>query len=51
MSVKNIERGVTDPRISTLAAIRTALEAAGVIFIDSNGHGPGRLQKAQTSLG
>jgi hypothetical protein len=42
------ERGVTDPRISTL----TAIEAAGVIFIDSNGHGPGiRLQKAQTSLG
>lgn len=31
---------------STLAAIRTALENAGVIFIDENGEGPGvRLRK------
>jgi transcriptional regulator with XRE-family HTH domain len=31
----------------TLAAIRTALEAAGVEFIDENGGGPGvRLRKA-----
>lgn len=31
---------------STLSAIRTALEAAGVIFIDQNGEGPGvRLRK------
>lgn len=30
----------------TVAAIRTALEAAGVIFIDQNGDGPGvRLRK------
>jgi hypothetical protein len=29
-----------------LAAIRAALEAAGVIFIDENGEGPGvRLRK------
>lgn len=34
MSVKNIERGSTDPRASTLKAIQTALEAAGVIFLD-----------------
>ena len=33
MSVKNIERGNTDPRVSTLAAIRAALEAAGVVFL------------------
>ena len=26
---------------ANLAAIRTALEAAGVIFIDQNGNGPG----------
>jgi predicted transcriptional regulator len=46
MSVKNIERGTTDPRVSTLQAIRTALEAAGVIFIASNGDGPGvRLKR------
>ncbi|WP_244436220.1 hypothetical protein [Sinorhizobium fredii] len=46
MSVKNIERGVTDSRMSTMQAIRSALEAAGVIFIDENGEGPGvRLRK------
>lgn len=32
---------------STLAAIRAALEAAGVIFVAENGEGPGvRLRKA-----
>lgn len=32
----------------TLAAIRAALEAAGVVFIDQNGHGPGvRLRDRQ----
>lgn len=46
MSVKNIERGTTDPRVSTLEAIKMALESAGVIFIASNGDGPGvRLRK------
>lgn len=34
MSVKNIERGVTDPRASTLQAMQTALENAGVVFLD-----------------
>jgi DNA-binding XRE family transcriptional regulator len=43
MSVKNIERGDTDPRVSTLTAIRSALEAAGVVFLDSGSvaTGPG----------
>jgi len=32
----------------TVAAIRAALEAAGVIFVESNGEGPGvRLRKAK----
>lgn len=31
-------RAVSD---DSLAAIRTALEAAGVLFIDQNGNGPG----------
>ncbi|MET4691245.1 hypothetical protein ABIA13_005753 [Sinorhizobium fredii] len=32
--------------MSTMQAIRSALEAAGVIFIDENGEGPGvRLRK------
>jgi len=40
-SVTNIERGVTDPKASNLAAIQHALESAGVQFIESNGGGPG----------
>ena len=35
------------PRLPTLTAIRTALEAAGVEFIEENGGGPGvRLRSA-----
>ncbi|NGN40142.1 helix-turn-helix transcriptional regulator [Mesorhizobium sp. CGMCC 1.15528] len=41
MSVKNIERGTTDPRVSTLEAIRTALEAAGVSFLADGETTPG----------
>lgn len=33
------QRGTTIPAVS--AAIRTALEAAGIEFIDENGGGPG----------
>ena len=33
MSVKNIERGASDPRVSTMAALETALEKAGVVFV------------------
>jgi transcriptional regulator with XRE-family HTH domain len=44
-TIARLERGDTlYPR--TLAAIRAALEAAGVEFIDENGGGPGvRLAK------
>jgi transcriptional regulator with XRE-family HTH domain len=32
---------------ATAAKLRTALESAGVVFVDENGHGPGvRLRKA-----
>lgn len=34
-SIKNIERGATDPRASTLRAIQTAFEDAGVQFVES----------------
>lgn len=35
------------PRKATVAAIRAALEGAGITFIDSNGGGPGvRLRSA-----
>lgn len=33
--------GIPSTSARTLAAIRTVLEAAGVIFIDANGGGPG----------
>jgi DNA-binding XRE family transcriptional regulator len=44
MSIKNIERGATDPRASTLLSLQTALEGAGVVFLDpgvqrDGGHG------------
>ena len=44
-TISRLERGEeVQPR--TLAAIRGALEDAGVIFIDENGEGPGvRLRK------
>lgn len=34
ISVKNIERGTTDPRSSTLSAIQAAFLKAGVVFLD-----------------
>lgn len=34
ISIKNIERGVTDPRASTLSAIQIAFDIAGVVFLD-----------------
>ena len=41
-----VETAATKPRASTLAAIRTALEAAGVEFIPENGGGAGvRMKK------
>lgn len=44
ISVKNIERGATDPRGSTLAALQNAFTKAGVVFLDpgdtrNGGHG------------
>lgn len=45
-TVVDFERGARKPREITLAALRSALESAGVIFIDANGEGPGvRLRK------
>ena len=47
-TIKRLEAGDGDlgGRPATVAAIRAALEAAGVIFIAENGDGPGvRLRK------
>lgn len=50
-SIKNIERGVTDPRLSTAMAIKTTLEKAGVQFLDPHdaATGPGVALKASES--
>jgi transcriptional regulator with XRE-family HTH domain len=48
VTVHQFEAGLSQPRRVTLEAIRRALEAAGVEFIDENGSGPGvRLRKRQ----
>lgn len=47
-TIVDFERGARSPREVTLIAIRQALEAKGVIFIDQNGNGPGvRLRDRQ----
>ena len=44
-TVTRIEKGA-DAKQSTILALRRALEAAGVIFVEENGEGPGvRLRK------
>lgn len=46
-TVTRIENG-SDARQSTMDSLQQALEAAGVVFIDENGGGPGvRLRKRQ----
>jgi transcriptional regulator with XRE-family HTH domain len=45
-TIRDFEKGRRVPTINNLAAIRAALEAAGVIFVEENGEGPGvRLKK------
>jgi transcriptional regulator with XRE-family HTH domain len=49
ISIKNIERGHTDPRSSTLAALQAAFDKAGVVFLeagDTRDGGPGVRLKA-----
>ena len=48
VTVHQLESRISEPRSATLDVIRRALEAAGVVFIDENGGGPGvRLRKRE----
>ena len=47
-TIRDFEKGRRVPSANNVAAIRRALETAGVIFVDENGEGPGvRLRKAR----
>jgi len=51
-TIKRLEglRGRVTAQLATVMSIRETLEAAGVIFIDENGEGPGvRLRKERPS--
>jgi len=41
VTVHQLEAGISEPRRATIQVIRSALEKAGVEFIDENGGGPG----------
>lgn len=34
ISIKNIERGATNPRVTTLSALQAAFQKAGIVFLD-----------------
>ena len=40
-TIASFESGAAQPYPRTIAAIRAALEAAGVVFLPENGNGPG----------
>ncbi len=49
-TVRDFEAGRRTPLPVSMAAIRTTLEAAGVIFVAADGEGPGvRLRRVRTS--
>jgi transcriptional regulator with XRE-family HTH domain len=55
VAIKNLERGATDPRASTLTSIQDALDQAGVMFLepgDTRDGGVGvRLKRQQLAAG
>ncbi len=51
-TVRDFEKGRRVPTVNNLAAIQRALEAAGAVFVEENGEGPGvRLKKKRTGPG
>jgi transcriptional regulator with XRE-family HTH domain len=50
MTIQTFEQGTSDPRLSTLIALRSAVAKAGVIFLDEDvarEHGPGLAYSLQ----
>ena len=41
VTIRQFERGASEPRRAILAALRRTLEQAGIRFIDGRGGGPG----------
>lgn len=41
VTIRQFELGASTPRSATVQVLRLALEAAGVLFVDANGDGPG----------
>ena len=51
-TIVDFEKSRRSVSLDVISAIRRALEAGGVIFVDENGEGPGvRLKKNRTSEG
>jgi predicted transcriptional regulator len=47
-TITRMEAGRADVKATTVGKVRAAMEAAGVIFVEENGEGPGvRLKKAK----
>lgn len=46
-TIRDFEKGRRVPTVNNLAAVRTALEKAGVVFVAENGGGPGVRLKSQ----
>jgi transcriptional regulator with XRE-family HTH domain len=51
-AIEQFERGLTDPKQLTVERWRRALERAGVVFIDQDGHhGPGVRLRDRVEIG
>jgi hypothetical protein len=48
VTIRQFERGASEPRRASLAALRRALEEAGVKFVTGKGGGPGVRLRADT---
>jgi transcriptional regulator with XRE-family HTH domain len=43
ISIKNIERGATDPRASTVQSIQAAFDRADIVFLEPGDQRPGGM--------